>query len=115
MMLRILEGRTRIEEPIFGLSFITAMVLVQLPYEDINGNPVPTIIFHDQPSVFHAFVLAVNFAFTGAVITLCLREEFPKIARNCRRIAVLFSAAAAGILSWAIAPAAYNFVESLLC
>ncbi|XP_057478292.1 uncharacterized protein LOC130765787 isoform X2 [Actinidia eriantha] len=89
-----------LEELIFGISFMTVFGILQLPYEEIGGNPVPTVIFKDNPSFFHAFLLCLNFAFTGAVITISLREGYPKVARHGRRLAVACMAAAGGILLW---------------
>lgn len=72
---------TPIQEMIFGFAFLAAFGILQLPNEKIEGNPVPTILFKNKPSFFHAFLLSLNFAFTGAVITISLREKYPKIAR----------------------------------
>ncbi|CAK9181619.1 unnamed protein product [Ilex paraguariensis] len=87
--------KASVEELIFGVTFVTAFGLLQLPYQKIDGNPVPTIIFKDNPSSFHAFLLAINFAFTGAVLTVSLRARYPKIARYCRQLAVVCVTAAA--------------------
>ncbi|OVA12540.1 hypothetical protein BVC80_9011g55 [Macleaya cordata] len=110
MIFKNLEVRNwRIEEFIFCASFITAMVLVQLPYKEIDGNPVPIIIFDDHPSSsFHCFVLAVNFAFTGAVITICIRQDYRKVAKITRSVAIVFTTTAILILSRLKVPTTYN-------
>ncbi|KAH7841790.1 hypothetical protein Vadar_034408 [Vaccinium darrowii] len=88
-----------LEELIFGTAFLTVFGILQLPLEDVGGNPVPTVLFKDKPSFFHAFLLSLNFAFTGAGITIFLREGYPKIARHSRRLAIAFIVTAAGILT----------------
>ena len=99
--------KASVEELIFGVTFVTAFGLLQLPYQKIDGNPIPTIIFKDNPSSFHAFLLAINFAFTGAVLTVSLRAGYPKIARYCRQLAVVCVTAAAGIIFWAALPSCF--------
>ncbi|PSR91240.1 Valine--tRNA ligase [Actinidia chinensis var. chinensis] len=93
-----------LEEIIFGVSFLTALGLLKLPFEEIGGNPVPTFIFKDRPFFFHAFLLCLNFAFTGAVITIYLRLGYPKVARHCRRLAIASIATAGAILVWLAVP-----------
>ena len=61
---------------------------------------VPTVIFKDNPSFFHGFLLALNFAFTGAVMTISLRERYPKISRYCRGLAVVSIVGAVGLVVW---------------
>ncbi|GMP93616.1 hypothetical protein CsSME_00043372 [Camellia sinensis var. sinensis] len=107
-----------LEEMIFGVAFVTAFAILQLPYKDIDGNSVPTILFTDKPSFFHAFLLALNFAFTGAVMTIYLREGYPKIAKNCRCFAIVSISAAVGVLVWLVLPAGFqvdgiNFMPSI--
>ena len=111
----IMKRSSSPEEFIFGASFITATILVQLPYDNIDVNPTPQIIFnHQPPSVFHAFVLCLNFAFTAAVVTMCFREQYVKIAKYSRYIAIMFMSSAIGILIWVLAPVGFSFVESRL-
>ena len=89
-----------LEELIFGIAFVAVFAILQLPYKDIDGNSVPTIVFTDKPSLFHGFLLALNFAFTGAVMTISLRERYPKAARYCRGLAVVSIVGAVGVLVW---------------
>ncbi|KAK2976383.1 hypothetical protein RJ640_008093 [Escallonia rubra] len=65
---------TRLEEAIFGVTFVTIFALLQLPCEKIQGSRVPTVIFKGKPAIFHAFVVSLDFAFTGAVMTMSLRQ-----------------------------------------
>lgn len=88
-----------LEEMIFGIAFLTVFGFLQLPLEDVGGNPVPTL-FKDKPSFFHAFLLALNFAFTGAGITISLREWHPNMARHSRYLAIASTVTASGILTW---------------
>lgn len=99
-----------LEEIIFGMAFLTVFGFLQLPLEDVGGNPVPTILFKDKPSFFHAFLLSLTFAFTGAGITITLREKHPKIARLSRCLAIASTVSAAGILTWLVLPSCLELV-----
>ncbi|GAB4840190.1 hypothetical protein Ancab_020955 [Ancistrocladus abbreviatus] len=74
-----------IEEAISKLAFLTVIMLLQLPFERIDGNLVPTVIFKGRPFYFQAFVVALCFAFCGGPVTVSLREDHPKVARYYRR------------------------------
>ncbi|GFS28918.1 hypothetical protein Acr_00g0004670 [Actinidia rufa] len=77
-----------LEELIFGISFMTVFGILQLPYEEIGG----------------------------AVITISLREGYPKVARHGRRLAVACMAAAGGILLWLVVPSYFTAaVAATLC
>ncbi|KAK3002230.1 hypothetical protein RJ639_021707 [Escallonia herrerae] len=89
---------TRLEEVIFGVTFVTIFALLQLPCERTQGSRVPTVIFKGKPAIFHAFVVSLDFAFTGAVMTMSLRQGYPHLARHCRLLAIFSVAAVAGIL-----------------
>ncbi|KAJ6885189.1 hypothetical protein NC652_032014 [Populus alba x Populus x berolinensis] len=56
------------------------MFLNLLPQENIDGNPVPTVIFKGHASIFHAFVISVIFAFTGSFCSLMIDKK-PKVSR----------------------------------
>nr|DAD31581.1 TPA_asm: hypothetical protein HUJ06_010432 [Nelumbo nucifera] len=109
------EVRTRPEELICALSFMTVVSLIQLPYEYIDGNPIPTIIFGGQPSTFHAFLLSLVFSFSGAACTMMLREDYPKAARYCRRFGIAAFFVAVLIFLWAALPDAVRLFSSLTC
>lgn len=93
-----------LDEIIFALTFLVAFALLQLPYEKINSNtPVPKIIFKNKPSLFHAFLLALNFAFTGAVMAICTRRGYPpKMANISRGLSVVSAATALAILAFSV-------------
>ncbi|KAI3443958.1 hypothetical protein Pfo_000623 [Paulownia fortunei] len=97
-MLKSLTFLAPVEELIFLVGIVTALMLLRLPYEDIKGNPVPVVIFKNKPTLFHAFLIAFNFGFTAAVMTMSLRAKIPTAARFCRRSAVACIAVAAGVL-----------------
>ncbi|PON40351.1 hypothetical protein TorRG33x02_340500 [Trema orientale] len=88
------------EEVIIGIAVGIAFALTQFPYKKINGSTVPTIIFKDSPHSFHAFILALNFAFFGSFVTINLRQIFPKIARCSLLLAVVSLALVVGIPLW---------------
>jgi len=102
-----------VEEIVLGVAFIGVFGLVQLPYDKIDGNPVPTIIFKSKPTFFHAFVLSLNFAFTAAVLTMSLRDVYPRVASYCRQLAILSIGTAGGILMYLLLPSSnYMLVSS---
>ena len=72
-----------------------------LPSEQIDGNPVPTIIFKGHPSIFHAFLVSVSFAFNGA-FTALMMESQSKIARFCGYYSIASMASAISVLMFAI-------------
>lgn len=86
-----------VEELISFFSFVAVFSLLQFPFERIDGNPVPTIIFKDRASYFHAFVLGFNFAFCGGVMTISLKQIYPRIADICRYLSILSMSVAVGI------------------
>ncbi|RZB91281.1 hypothetical protein D0Y65_023616 [Glycine soja] len=55
---------------------VTTLVLAEfpkvewLPYEYIDNNPVPTIVFKGRPRTFHTFIIFIIFAFSGATNAL---------------------------------------------
>ncbi|KAF7850732.1 hypothetical protein BT93_L5081 [Corymbia citriodora subsp. variegata] len=103
--------RAGVEELILILSFMAAFLLLQLPFEEVNGNPVPKVVFSKRPTCFHTYLLALNFAFTGAAMTMSLRDKCPKAAAHCRRLACLAAAAAVGALAWSVAAASLGPVH----
>ncbi|KAF7850733.1 hypothetical protein BT93_L5082 [Corymbia citriodora subsp. variegata] len=103
--------RVGVEEVILVLSFAAAFLLLQLPFEEVDGNPVPRVVFSKRPACFHAYLLALNFAFTGAVMTMSLREKWPKATVHCRRLACLAAAGAVGALAWSAAAAIIGPVD----
>ncbi|KAK9276664.1 hypothetical protein L1049_006200 [Liquidambar formosana] len=82
-------------------SSIIAAALIQLPYEQINGNLVPTVIFRGLPSTFHSFVVSVIVAFSGAFVALMIPNK-PKISRFCGYYSMAAMLSAVGLLIWAI-------------
>lgn len=114
-MCRKVYKSTQIEELILGISIGITLALVKLPYEKIDGNPVPTIIFKDKPGLFHAFILALNFSFFGSVITISLRERYAKVARYPLTLAVVSMATAFGILTWLIVPMSSKLLTCHVC
>lgn len=88
------------EELIFFIGILTALALLRSRYDYIDGNPVPVLIFSDKPSLFHGFLIALNFSFTAAVVTMSLRDKSPTLARLSRRSAVACVVVAAGLLAY---------------
>lgn len=75
------SGPTELQlKSILIITFTTGMFLNLLPQENIDGNPVPTVIFKGHASIFHAFVISVIFAFTGSFCSLMIDKK-PKVSR----------------------------------
>lgn len=109
-MCKKLYKSTQLEELILGFSVATTLVLVKLPYEKIDGNPVPTVIFKNRPGLFHAFILALNFSFFGSVLTISLRGKYARIARYPLILAAVSTAAAIAVLTWLVVPMNYKLL-----
>ncbi|CAK7323700.1 unnamed protein product [Dovyalis caffra] len=75
-----------------------------LPYEYGDGNPVPTIIFKDLPSTFHAYVISIIFAFTGSFSSLLIRDKvkYAKYEKFSRFYSLVFMVFAVAILVYAV-------------
>ncbi|KAK4400942.1 hypothetical protein Sango_1200300 [Sesamum angolense] len=63
-------------------------------------NPVP--IFRNRPTFFHVYLITINVAFTGAVMTMFLRNKYLKMASYSRWLVVVSVVIAAGLLSSAV-------------
>lgn len=99
---------TQLEEVILWASLAISVALVVLPYENTNGKPLPAVIFKGQPSAFHLFVLALNFALFGFFVAISLRGNYLRIANCCLVVAII--SLATGILH----PPVVNLAKDLL-
>lgn len=88
-------------ESILGLCFTVITILIQLPYEYIDKNPVPTVIFKDRPTTFHAFLICIIFAFSGATSAL-LAYNKSGLARFFGYYSMAAMTSALAILLWAV-------------
>ncbi|KAJ1412060.1 hypothetical protein SESBI_20700 [Sesbania bispinosa] len=88
-------------EIILGLCFTAINILLQLPYEYIDKNPVPTVIFKGRPTTFHAFLICIIFAFSGATNALVAYNK-SGFARFCGYYSMVSMASALAILFWAV-------------
>ncbi|GMN20174.1 hypothetical protein TIFTF001_048703 [Ficus carica] len=95
---------TQLEEVILWASIAISFALVLLPYENINGKPLPAVIFKGQSSAFHNFILALNFALFGSFVAISLRGIYPRIARCCLVVAIISLATGICIPPWLILP-----------
>ncbi|KAL7110454.1 hypothetical protein ACP275_05G027400 [Erythranthe tilingii] len=86
-----------VEEIIFLTSFITVCAFVSQSLGRSDGN---IVIFKNKgDNFYHGFLIALNFAFAGAVTTISLRKKNPTMAFYYRRLAVFSALAAAVILT----------------
>ncbi|XAR51600.1 hypothetical protein NMG60_11006272 [Bertholletia excelsa] len=99
------------EEIVLGLSYLMGTSLFQLPMENINGNPVPTVIFGGRPTIFHAFVIGICASVCGAVGAFELRRRDPKLAGYYRRFAVGAMALTLSVLLGAALTDAFRWVR----
>ncbi|GMH15233.1 hypothetical protein Nepgr_017074 [Nepenthes gracilis] len=88
---------SRVGETLAAVAFLSVFLLLELPFEQVDGNPVPAVIFGGRPSLFHAFVLLLNGTFASGLIAPFLRQQYPRISQCCRHIAVLFMVTAVAI------------------
>ncbi|GMP53413.1 hypothetical protein CsSME_00018867 [Camellia sinensis var. sinensis] len=64
----------RVLEFILVASFIITTLLLIIPFEYIDGNPVPTIFFKGLPTTFQAFVVCLVFSFSGSLSALLIHD-----------------------------------------
>ena len=88
-------------ECVLGLCFKVITILLQLPYEYIDNNPIPTIVFKGRPRTFHAFITCIIFAFSGATNALVAFNK-SRFSRLCGYYAMASMASALAILLWAV-------------
>lgn len=82
------------------LALVSAYLLLRLPFEKIDGNPAPTIIFKGRPAFFHALILSLDFAFSGATVTICLHSKCPKMGGYFWWLSCTAMVVAAGMMAW---------------
>lgn len=94
--------------PSFPIMFIIyasctlGTIFMLLPHEQVDGSPVPILVFKDQPKAFHAFLISIMFSFTGAFSALLIQRR-PRVERLCRVYAMASMMLAIAILLYAIA------------
>ncbi|CAL5390929.1 unnamed protein product [Camellia sinensis] len=92
--------QTNILESILVASFTIVIVLLILPCEYIDGNPIPVVIFKGLPSIFHSFVVCLVFAFTGALSGLLI-QDMHFLAKFCEYSSMACMTSALALLLWA--------------
>ncbi|KAF7132063.1 hypothetical protein RHSIM_Rhsim09G0118800 [Rhododendron simsii] len=91
--------RPKFSASILFLTATTAAVLQWIPYDQSGVYRVPKRFFKGHPSVFHAFLVSVMFAFSGAFSALFLQNK-PNMARVCSSYSSVSAASAVGLLIW---------------
>lgn len=104
------ELRIYLDEVIFTVSCISALLLLQLPMEYIDEKPVPTVIFKGHPSIFHAFLICLMGSCFGSVCSIHLRERKPKVARFYYLFGVASMVLSFAIFLWVVVPASFMWV-----
>ncbi|KAL7218579.1 hypothetical protein ACSBR2_011778 [Camellia fascicularis] len=97
--------RTSFLEKILITSFLFAEILLVIPYQYKNGNPIPTVTFNGIPSSgFHAFVVSLVYAFTSALTTLLIHDTVADsfLARFCELVSILCMTSALSLLVWSL-------------
>ncbi|EEF28897.1 conserved hypothetical protein [Ricinus communis] len=72
---------SHLDEVIFTVSCLTTIAILYLPMEYIAEKPVPSVIFHGHPSMFHAFLICLMGSCFGSVCSIHLRERSPKVGK----------------------------------
>ncbi|KAL2349067.1 hypothetical protein Fmac_003067 [Flemingia macrophylla] len=88
-------------ECVLGLCFTVITILLQLPYEYIGDNPVPTVIFKGRPRTFHAFITCIIFALSGSTNALVAFNK-STFSRFCGYYAMVSITSALAVLLWAV-------------
>ncbi|PSR88213.1 CTP synthase [Actinidia chinensis var. chinensis] len=88
---------TTISGSILFLTSALAAVLPLIPYENTGRHRVPKIIFKGQSSTFHAFIISIMFAFSGAFSGLFVYDK-PLMARLCRFYSMVSMVCAGALL-----------------
>ncbi|KAJ9147458.1 hypothetical protein P3X46_029620 [Hevea brasiliensis] len=107
--------RSHLDEVIFTVSCLTAIVILHLPMDYIDGKPVPAVVFHGHPHIFHAFLVCLMGSCYGSVCSMYLRERKPKIAKFYYFFALVSSVLALAIFFWAAVPASLLWLASKFC
>lgn len=89
-------------ECVLGLCFTSINILILVPYEYIDKNPVPAVIFKGRPTTFHAFLICIIFAFSGATNAFVASNINSGFGRFCGYYSMVAMASALAILLWAI-------------
>ncbi|KZV38265.1 hypothetical protein F511_36481 [Dorcoceras hygrometricum] len=103
------------EEIIFVSGILVAFVLLAVRYEEIGGNPIPVVIFKNNPTLFHVFLVALNVGFTAAVMTISLRAKNKSIAAICRKSGVVCCVFSAGVVLCAALAATFDVDLRRMC
>ncbi|CAJ2648279.1 unnamed protein product [Trifolium pratense] len=89
-------------ECVLGLCFTTFNILLLVPYDYIDKNPVPAVIFKGRTTTFQAFLVCIIFAFSGATNAIVAASINSRFGRFCGYYSMVSMASAFAILLWAI-------------
>ncbi|GMY32695.1 btb/poz and math domain-containing protein 2 [Fagus crenata] len=94
--------------PSFPIMFIIyasctlGTIFMILPHEQVDGTPVPIVVFKDRPTAFHAFLISIMLSFTGAFSAMLIQHR-PRVERFCRVYAMASMVSAISILLYTTA------------
>ncbi|KAI9105079.1 hypothetical protein K1719_022795 [Acacia pycnantha] len=95
--------RITVVECVIGVCLTVMLGLLQLPYEYIGEDPVPTIVFRGRPHTFHTFVLFVLAAFMTATRAIhAPPNSSGKFESYCVLVSVVSISSAFLVFSWAL-------------
>ncbi|KAH7554374.1 hypothetical protein ACOSP7_028367 [Xanthoceras sorbifolium] len=100
----------KLDELIFHASCVMVMLLLLLPMKNVNGKPVPTVVFDGLPSIFHAYLVCLMGACYASVCSIYTRDIKPKIAWFYSAFALAFMALSLVLLFLAAALAGIRFL-----
>ena len=75
-------------------------IFMILPHDQVDGTPVPIVVFKDRPTAFHAFLISIMLSFIGAFSALLIQHR-PRVERFCRFYAMASTISALAILLYA--------------
>ena len=80
--------------------WVPCSLFMLLPHEQVDGSPVPTLVFKDRPTAYHAFLISIMLSFTGAFSAFLIQHR-PRIERFCKAYAMTSMVSAIAILLYA--------------
>lgn len=83
-------------------TMVTIPLLLPHEIDSEDGRWVPTVVFKDQPTAYHAFLISIIIAFTGAFCAMLVQHR-PRVESFCRVSALLSLLSALSLFCFAVA------------
>ena len=80
----------------------TITLFLLLHHDEVDGSPVPTVVFKDRPTAYQAFLISTVIAFTAAFCAILVQHR-PKFESFCRVSAMVSLVSAYVIVCFTVA------------